>query len=212
MTDWRNPGRDPAAVAGMAAMVGADTADNDQSTSLVAANADGSLVERLEAIKDQIGLLYGGTPATYVPGLGYRVQKAGNLATGAGTVPLFTVTGSVYLSLLVGEVTTVVATTTTLKIRDTTNSVDLCAATTITSDGDGTMYLFTGIASEVLNGTITPVVGTAYGKTGDNAPVVLGNAGVAQDIAAVLDQAGTGVVTWTLFYLPLTSTAAVVAA
>ena len=185
-------------------ILGVDDSNNAFSSSNVAANVDGSIIERLEALMDPNG--------AYVPGLGFRVTKTSNLADGAGTDDLFTVTGSVMVNLVVGEVTTVVATTTTMKLRDTTNSVDLCAATTITSDADGTMYLFSGVASETLNSGVTPVIGVAYKTTGGTTPVILGNAGGSSTISHVLDGAGTGNVLWTMYYLPISSGASVAAA
>lgn len=184
--------------------LGVDDADNAFASTNVVANRDGSILERLEALMDPLG--------AYHPGLGYRITKTSNLADGAGTDALFTVTGSVMVNLLVGEVTTVVATTTTMKLTDTTNTVDLCAATTITSDADGTMYLFSGVASEALNSGVTPVIGVAYKTTGGTTPVILGNSGGSSTISHILDGAGTGAVLWTMYYLPLNSGATVAAA
>ena len=184
--------------------IGANNANNAFSSASVVANADGSVLERLEAIMDPTG--------AYVPGLGYRVTKTSNLADGSGTDNLFTVTGSCLVNLIVGEVTTVVGGAATMKLRDTTNSIDLCAATTVDTDAAGTMYLFSGVASETLNSSITPVIGVAYKTTGGTTPVVLGKGGGTSTISHVLDAADTGAVLWTLYYLPITSGAGIVAA
>src|SRR3990167_1537248 len=186
-------------------MIGIDDANNVAATTNVVANVDGSILERLEALMDPTG--------GYHPGLGFRVTKTSNLADGAGTDDLFTVTGSVLVNLLIGEVTTAVATTTTMKLRDTTNSVDLCAATTITSDADGTQYMLTGVISEILNGAANaPVIGNASMVNGGTSRLVLGNVAGSSTISHVLDAAGTGAVLWTMYYLPLSSTATVAAA
>ena len=154
----------------------------------------------------------GATPAFSVPGLGFAVTKTSDLASAAGVDDLFTITGKVKISLIEGEVTTVVATTTTMKLRVKTDNVDLCAATTITADADGTHYLFTGVASETLNGGITPVLRVGYGANGNITPVVIGDASGTATLEHVLDGAGTGAVLWTLYYMPLEAGASVAAA
>jgi hypothetical protein len=49
---WRNPGRDQERLSSIQDMLGEDTANNSQATTLVAANRDGSLVERIEYLYD----------------------------------------------------------------------------------------------------------------------------------------------------------------
>lgn len=128
---------------------------------------------------------------------------------------MFRVTGKVLIKLITGEVTTVVATTTTLKFRRETGTVDMCAATTITSDAVGTMYMYSGDAGAILCGTLAagdaPVVGFAHLAGGPLAPVVFGLSGGSEVIEAVLDQAGTGVIRFHLWYMPLEAGAKVVA-
>lgn len=51
---WRNPGRDQERLEDIQDMLGADTANNDQATTLVAANRDGSIVERLEHLAEAL--------------------------------------------------------------------------------------------------------------------------------------------------------------
>jgi hypothetical protein len=102
-----------------------------------------------------------------------------------------------------------------IRDRDTTNSVDLCAATTITSDAVGTMYALTSISANILNGTgATPVIGSIPNITGAQQldVAIVGDAQAALTIAHVLDGAGTGAVTWRLTYIPLVSGATVTAA
>lgn len=146
--------------------------------------------------------------------LGHRVVKDNDLASDPDE--LFTVTGKVLITLLTGEVTVVVATTTTLLLERKTSTVAMCAATTITSDGVGTMYMFSGDAGAILNGTLAagdaPVVGLAHTSGGPHAPMIFGLEGATETIQAQLDAAGTGTIRWTLFYRPLSLGAKVVAA
>lgn len=147
----------------------------------------------------------------YLPGYGYKVTKSHNLAT--DNVDLFTVTGKVLMTLLTGEVTTIVATTTTYAMRVKTTNEAIFAATTITTDAAGTMYLFSGDPTVVLNNTGTPVTRVGFiDGAGPLAPIVLGLAGGSLVLQSDLDGAGTGVIRWDLYYLPLESGASVVAA
>lgn len=187
--------------------IGADSANNTAATTLVVANRDGSVLERLEALMDPLG--------GYDPLLGFRVTKTSNMADGSGTDNLFTVTGRCLITHLSGEVTTVIGTTTTMKLTDTTNTVDLCAATTITSDAVGTMYALPGLSAEILNGTGgTPVVGSVPNMTtpSSNAAQIIGDVQAPLTIAHVLDGAGTGAVDWVLYYKPLTAASSIAAA
>lgn len=157
----------------------------------------------------------GASPTYFNPLLGYTVTKVHDLATVGATDDLFTVTGRVFITQLTGEVTTVVGGAATLKLRDTTNSVDLCAATTIDTDAVGTMYALTNIAASILNGTgMTPVIGSVPNLTGSTNFMVrvVGDAQAALTIGGVLDAADTGAITWSLSYIPLISGATVVAA
>lgn len=180
--------------------IGVDDSNNVAATSSVAANRDGTILERLEHLIGEAG--------SYSPQLGFIVTKSGTLAT--DPLNLFTVTGKVALTLLTGEVTTVVATTTTL-LLELASGAPLCAATTITTDADGTMYIFGGDVGDVLNGAEVPVVGIATGNGKFN-QVVIGNAGGTETIRHNLDGAGTGIILWTLAYWPLEASASVVAA
>lgn len=157
--------------------------------------------------------LRGVTDAALTEMVGHHVYADVNLAS-AGN--MFNVHGTVLIKLIFGVVTTVVATTTTIKFRRETGTVDMCAATTITSDGVGTMYLWSGDAGAILSGTLAagdaPVVGFAHLAGGPHAPVVFGLSGADEVIEAVLDQAGTGVIRFHLYYVPLEAGAYVEAA
>jgi hypothetical protein len=153
--------------------------------------------------------------SAFIPGLGYPISKVSNMADGTGTDNLFTVTGRCLITHLSGEVTTEIGTTTTMKLSDVTNTVDLCAATTITSDIVGTMYALPGLSAQILNGTgDTPVVGSIRNWTtpSGSARQIIGDVQAPITIAHVLDGAGTGAVTWQLYYLPLVAGATIVAA
>lgn len=187
--------------------IGADNANNAFSSSSVVANADGSVLERLEALMDPL--------SGYNPRMGFGVTKVSNLADGSGTDDLFTVTGRVLITSLTGEVTTVIGGAATLKIRDITNSIDLCAATTIDTDAVGTMYALSNISASILNGTgMTPVVGSIPNLTGSSHVdvAIVGDAQAALTLSQVLDAADTGAITWRLTYIPLIPSATVVAA
>lgn len=147
--------------------------------------------------------------------IGYVAYKDMNLAT-TSPINLFTVTGKVLITLLHGEVTTVLATTTTVTLQRETGTVAMCAATTITSDAVGTMYMWSGDAGAILNGTLAagdaPVVGLAHLSGGPQAPMVFGLAGATENIECATDQAGTGVIRWYIHWKPLLSGSKVVAA
>jgi hypothetical protein len=148
----------------------------------------------------------------YIPGLGYRATKSHNL-TGDNT-DLFTVTGMNRVNLLVGQVTTIVATTTTYLLRIKTDNVNLCAATTITTDAVGTMYLITGDPAVIMNGTGTaPVLRLAFAAGGfPHYDFIIGNVGGSCVIQSDLDGAGTGIIRWDLWSEPLESGASIIAA
>ncbi len=187
--------------------IGANSANNSFDSSSVVANRDGSTLERLEALMDPLG--------GYDPILGFRVTKTSNLADGAGTDDLFTITGRCLITHLSGEVTTVIGGAATMKLRDITNSVDLCAATTIDTDAIGTMYSLTSISANILNGTgATPVIGSVPNITGalPHPDLIIGNVQGALTVSHVLDAADTGNVAWVLYYKPLTAASSIVAA
>lgn len=207
MATWKNIGRTPHTDR----VLGDDNSNNDFASTSVAANADGSTLERLEYIQQNLV----SAPTTFNPILGFTVTKVHDLATVGATDDLFTVTGRVLITQLTGEVTTVIGGAATLKLRDTTNSVDLCAATTVDTDAVGTMYALTNIAASILNGTgMTPVIGSVPNLTGSTNYMVrvVGDAQAALTIGGVLDAADTGAITWSLSYIPLISGATVAAA
>ncbi len=184
--------------------IGADNSNNAFASTSVVANLNGSVLERLEAMMDPLG--------GYDPILGFRVTKQGDNSSASGLDALFTVTGRCLITHLSGEVTTQMGTTTTIKITDVTNTVDLCAATTITGDVVGTMYHLDGVKSAVLNSGIAPVVGSTSLANGGYQPIIVGGTQGAITLQSTGDQVGTGIVNWVLYYKPLVASATVVAA
>lgn len=139
------------------------------------------------------------------------VTKSHNLTS--DNADLFTVTGKVAITLLTGEVTTIVATTTTYAMRVKTSNEAIFPATTITTDAAGTMYLFGGDNTVVLNNAGTPITKVGFlDGAGPIAPIIVGLGSGSITIESDLDGAGTGVIKWTLFYWPLEAGASVVAA
>lgn len=160
---------------------------------------------------DKFTVAYGDPTGAYIPGLGWRVTKAHDLST--DNADLFTVTGKVAITLLAGEVTTVVGGACTYAMRVKTTNEAIFAATTIDTDAAGTMYLFSGDPTVVLNNTGTPTTRVGFiDGAGPHSPLIVGLAGGSLVIQSDLDAADTGVVTWTLYYQPLEAGASVAAA
>lgn len=136
--------------------------------------------------------------------LGRRVEKSlASLANGN----LFTTFGQTLITLLFGQVTTQPDVgATTLKLQTETNTIDLCAATTITNDAIGTLYFLTGELAVILNGTAhVPIIDVGANKTLlPSSPVILGRTATADAIQQVVtgDDAD-GVILWSVFYIPL---------
>ncbi len=139
----------------------------------------------------------------YFPGLGYRVTAAVNLDTDPQNA--FTITGTVLINTMVGEVTTVLATTTTIIMEVVTGTIALNAVTTITSDADNELYIWCGDQGEILNGAIAPTVSLASCQDDPFNPLFVGNTGASNTIRAQLDQVGTGVIQITIFYIPVSA-------
>jgi hypothetical protein len=143
--------------------------------------------------------------------LGTKVEKSSG-ATAAATTSLFTVTGLVYLTALIGYVTVAFdGTTTSININhDPTigSAVNLDAPTVVTSDVVGTIYsrLTTRTGLIVSEGTTAPTSAYTVLSASNGlvlTPGVVGSVGTAADAGTVL---------WRLFYLPISDDGAVVAA
>ena len=136
--------------------------------------------------------------ALFVPGWGYNVVKLGNVAT--STDDLFVVSGKCLVTALVGEVTSVVATTTSLQLVTSVGTRTLCASTDIVTEIAGTLYVVTGDQDEVLSGTTQNTVGFAMSATRFEKPLFMINDNV---IVQSINGAGTGLIEWNLFYIPI---------
>ena len=154
--------------------------------------------------------------------LGIRVDKSGILTADDD---LFTVVGQVMITLIIGEVTTVMdGGASTVKLNEKASSIDLCAATTITSDADGELYILSGQGNALLNGGLAPALKVAtltaeHDSTVDRspalAPIIFGlGAGVLGSLTIESTETGddTGVILWSLFYIPMEDGAYVEAA
>lgn len=135
---------------------------------------------------------------------GTKVEKStGTLA--ATTIDLFTVTGDVLVTSLVGKVTTAITVANSYKLLHnptTGTTADLCTATDIgtTDTPAGNLIGWQGLVGDSLL--------TAPGKTpGLKQPIAL-TAGAIQHTSAGTD----GVINWVLTYVPLSDDGAVAAA
>lgn len=142
----------------------------------------------------------------FINGLGRRVTKTGTLASAPDA--LFTVTGKNLITLITGEVTSVVATTTSMHLKTSTGTILICTSTQVTTAAAGTLYLVTGDPDDALNGGATPNADIAFSKTGFNPPMLMND----DRIDMVINGAGTGLVEWVLYYVPLEADATIEAA
>lgn len=218
MTDWRNVGKDMSLAVATNDMIGADTSNNSFASTNVTANADGSVLERLEYIQTQVALYgAGGTPGTFNPLFGYGVTKTedGNTAT---SDDLFTLTGKVAIMLWTFEVTNALGATAKFsdyKITLTTLGGVLIAAGDISSAIIGFMRTLNSDAGDTALSTSSSAVsvagvGDTQGKWG---PLVVGKAGGTDVIKSVRTAGDSGdALIHTVFYWPLEAGASLVAA
>lgn len=212
--DFANVGWNQTQLTRIETLLGADTADNSQASTLVAANADGSIMERLEYVQTRVNLGLNGTPATYNPVLGYRVTVTENVNTATG-VNLFTLTGKVLITLWNLEVTNALHTTVTdYQIALTTLNGVILAAGDISSAAVGFMRNLNGDAGDTALSTSTgavTVTGVAdtNGKTGQ---LVVGKAGGSDVIKSIRTAGASGdEIKHVVFYWPLEASASLVA-
>ena len=128
-----------------------------------------------------------------------------DLAAASGAI--FTVTGMVKVRNIVGAVTTVLATSTSLAI--------FAGATAVTAS-TAILTLTTLTALVRVNATLTSPLIAVAGGTGSlyTSPteLLIGSAGSTTTISATLNGSGTGVIRWGLEYLPMTEGAKILAA
>ena len=165
-----------------------------------------SMSEVLRAIYDATAQS-GSAGVDVMPSLGRHVVKVGDIAT--STDDLFTVTGKCLITLMTGEVTSVLATSTSMSLRTSTNSIQICISTDVVTDVAGTLYFVSGDPDLGLNGATGGVA---------NADIAFSNGGrtemLMQDdvIVQVVQAAGTGTIQWDLWYIPLEASAAIASA
>jgi len=179
--------------------IGANSANNAFASNLVAANADGSLMERAEFLQIQ------------VQALGERsVEKADGSVSNPVADALFDVTGGPVMAKIVGIVTTVIggAANGTLQHTTVTPAATVNLSTTVAIDADaaGTSYRFVG-----ATGVLTPDTNGA--KIID--PVTVEDCWFLLPIGTVKflgSAAQTGNIKWYMVYRPLSPNSMVVAA
>jgi len=144
--------------------------------------------------------------------LGLRVEKT---AASVADIDLFTVTGECLITLLYGIVTGVGdGGATTIKLNEKASSIDLCAATTVTSDAVGEVYVLIGDPTLILGGTgAVPTLKVAgFLAAFPLNPVIFdGQAGLIIELTQTGADA-THAVKWVLHYIPLEDGASIVAA
>lgn len=183
-------------------ILGFNSTDNAFVSDLVTANSDGSIIERQEALKQQLATLGLSIPIC--------VEKSdGGVLSGAD--PLFTITGGpILVKYIFGVVTTVIggAANGTLQATTVSPAATTALSTTVAIDSDavGTSYSFIG-----ATGVLTPVT---------NGVVLIDPVTIAQCEAFVPigsinflgSAARTGNIKWYLSYVPLSPNSLVVAA
>lgn len=140
-------------------------------------------------------------------GIGMRVDRATAALPQTTASALFNVVGgTVAITAIVGEVTTVIQTqanNTKLTANPTTGtSVDICAVLDISAKEVGTLFGITGTVGDAM-------IGANAGATQLPANAVVANIGTIDlDCAA----GNTGSVKWSIWYLPLEDGAYITAA
>lgn len=140
-------------------------------------------------------------------------SNRGRLVTKSSTIAsapdaLFDVTGLCEITLMIGEVTSVIATSTSMSINTSTNDDVIVASTQITTDAAGTLYVVSGDPDLAFNGGGTPTIDSAMLKVGTISPFYVNDDQIEMNV----NSAGTGLVKWSLWYKPLESGAQVTAA
>lgn len=182
-------------------ILGANSANNCFDSSLVASNADGSLIERVEYIQSNMNAV------ANAPGV---VKKV--LATTAnGSTTLFNYTGVIRIKSIVGVITTVMenkAQNMKLSIvPDSLAAYDICANKDIDTFAVGTLLSITGTAANAM--VATTAVGTIAPGQANNVIASCITSGI---IKVVSGAANTGAITWYISWEPLSSDATLTAA
>lgn len=168
-------------------VVGSNDTDNVFDSSAVTANGDGSMLERMEDLKEK----------------SMRCVSLGQAAAVlTGTATKFTVTGIVAIKHIGVLVTTAIpAGANTLKFQFTPtggSATDLCAATDTASAGAQQLFLVDGVKNTALVKTTDVGIGVA---ANEHMPIILGP-GVIKSVYSAGPPA-TGAVTMFVIYEPL---------
>ncbi|WP_435279169.1 hypothetical protein [Streptomyces sp. 1222.5] len=156
--------------------------------------------------------------------LGIKVPRATATIPQSTSTSIFTVSGGrVFITSVVGEVTTVIgATSVNFNLTYTPSggsAADLCAATSCTSDAVGTLYSLTsGVATDLLSiQSVSAIGGTPVAAS--EVPNVTYAHGLwrpllvrAGDLKFKTSASTTGAVKWDITYIPLDDAATVTAA
>jgi hypothetical protein len=135
---------------------------------------------------------------------GYQVVTLPqSLAAASGAIA--TISGIVKIRNIVGTVTTVLATTTSLRVF--IGATAITASTTITTLTTLTLLLRETAIASVLTAIATSIPSLHAHPT----DLIAGTAGSLVTITASLDASGTGVISWGLEYTPLSPAARIVA-
>lgn len=174
--------------------LGANNNNNAFASSLVVANADGSVLERLELLQSLSGW---------------------NLATANSASPLtsgdlFDFTGSVEFKII-GRVTTIIENATTnvklSVVSDALAAYDICANKDIDTFAVGSLISITGTAANAAVST------TAVGAIGPfQADTILATCITAGSITVTFGAASTGAIKWMILWRPLEAGSTVAAA
>jgi hypothetical protein len=181
-------------------ILGHDSSNNQYSSTSVASNADGSIIERLEYIQSNMDAV------ANAPGV---VSKA-LTSISNGSTTLFNYTGSIRIKSIIGRVTTIMETKTQNTklsvVSDALTAVDICANVDLTAASVGTLLSITGTAANAMvasaNGAIAP----------GQANSVIATCTTSGIIKMVAGAANTGAITWYINWEPLSSDATVTAA
>lgn len=172
------------------------TANNDMQFS----NCEGTGVDSTAAIP--IGV----PNAAYDPMFGYYVSKASTIASAPDA--LYDVTGIAEITRMVGIVTSAIGTSSSMSINTSTNDMVISASTQVTSDAIGNIYVVTGDLGLGFNSGGVVGVDGAVLDVGTVAPFYISDDQIEMNV----NTAGTGLVTWHLWYKPISQGASVVAA
>jgi hypothetical protein len=138
--------------------------------------------------------------------LGIRVVKTA--AVDATADDLFDVVGEVLITLFYGIVTGAGdGTVETILVNEKASTLNLCAATTVTSDAVGEVYRVTGDHAVILNGTGNiprlKVASLLSAFTATGGIIFDGQAGLVIELTASAATDATLAVKWVILYIPL---------